>query len=475
MDCRILRQVTLKADGHLGCDDSVGYGIDLGRVSLAPRWRLRDTLDGPVYRHVRASFAAGRVPWPGVCEGCDLLSAGADPDDTLDRHFELLVEPTLACGLQCACCLRRQIIAGGRKVEPLDPALLEKVVVSCRDDGIRIDNVHYIGWGEPLMHGNFRRLFDIVKCAAPTADQMVTTAANVDFRTTVGDAALDRLVVSCDGATPKAYARYRRGGDFDAVVRFMRDAKRHGHAGTFVEWKYILFEHNDADADIRRAQELADDIGVDGLVFILTNSKWRSLRFTVDNAASLPLASPRATVTPAAAMGAVAATCAAFPGHHSDDRGWGRIDRCVASIGKFLTVEGWALDGSGSYAEVIELLVDARVRDRATAGLRRNDVVAAYPDAQGARCGFMFRVPLEGEALPRRVEVRVRGESGCAIIGGATRWHVPAVDVKQRADMPVRFVARRPAMGPEATAVSAPQALCRAAAPGRELTQPSTL
>jgi hypothetical protein len=25
MDCRILRQITLKADGHLGCDDSVGY------------------------------------------------------------------------------------------------------------------------------------------------------------------------------------------------------------------------------------------------------------------------------------------------------------------------------------------------------------------------------------------------------------------------------------------------------------------
>jgi hypothetical protein len=33
MDCRILRQITLTADGHLGCDDSVGYKIDLGHVS----------------------------------------------------------------------------------------------------------------------------------------------------------------------------------------------------------------------------------------------------------------------------------------------------------------------------------------------------------------------------------------------------------------------------------------------------------
>jgi molybdenum cofactor biosynthesis enzyme MoaA len=442
MDCRILRHVTLKADGHLGCDDSVGYGIDLGRVSLAARWRLRDVLEGPVYRHVRSSFLAGRVPWPGVCEGCDLLSGGAEPNDTLDRHLELLVEPTLACSLHCACCLRRQIIAGGRSTDALDPALLERLVVSCRDDGIVVDNVHYIGWGEPLMHGDFRRLFEIVKDAAPDADQMVTTAANVDFCSTVGNAALDRLVVSCDGANAAAYARYRRGGDFDTAVRFMRDAKRYGHTGVFIEWKYILFEHNDSDADIRQAQDLAEDIGVDGLVFIVTNSKWHSRRFTVDSTASLQIISPRTTVTPAAAMGAVAASCAPFEGHHGNEHGWGRIDRCEVSVGKFLTVEGWALDLSGSYAEMVELVIDGQTRGSRATDLRRMDVLDVHPEVQGARCGFMFRIPVEGETLPSVVEVRVRGASGGGSIGGVARWNRPAAEVKRRADMPILFFAR---------------------------------
>jgi len=95
MDCRILGQVTLKSDGHLGCDDSVGYGIDLGRVAPGGGWRLRDVLNGPVYSHVREAFRDGRVPWPGTCEGCDLLADGRAAEDTLDRHVDLLVDACL--------------------------------------------------------------------------------------------------------------------------------------------------------------------------------------------------------------------------------------------------------------------------------------------------------------------------------------------------------------------------------------------
>lgn len=83
MDCRILRQITLKADGHLACDDSAGYGIDLGLVRAGGKWKLRDILEGPIYSHVRSSFQQGRTPWPTVCEGCDLLALGAAPNDIL--------------------------------------------------------------------------------------------------------------------------------------------------------------------------------------------------------------------------------------------------------------------------------------------------------------------------------------------------------------------------------------------------------
>lgn len=436
MDCRILRHATLKADGHLGCDDSVGYGINLGHVSMAPGWRLRDVLEGPVYSHVRSAFRDGRVPWPGTCEGCDLFSAGAEPNDTLARRIELLVEPTLACNIACACCLRKQIVAKGRSTTGLDPAILARFVESARTDGITIDQVHYIGWGEPLMHGDFRALFDIVKNGAPEANQMVTTAGNVDFRSTVGDAALDRLIVSCDGSRQEPYGRYRRGGDLETVIRFMRDCRRYGDPGTFLEWKYILFEFNDSDADLLRAQEIADEIGVDSLLFIITNSKWHSERFTVDSPERVPLVSPVASMSPAAAMNAVAIEARGFRPSPETGEGRGHIDLCTVSVGKFLTVEGWALDRSGAAVDRIELLIDGEVRARSRTNLRRLDVVAVHPDAAGANCGYLFRLPVDPAALPGTVEVRCSGPSGAFVLGGRPNWRMSSSGLKRRRDLP---------------------------------------
>jgi len=441
MDCRILRHVTLKANGSLGCDDSIGYDIDLGRVELTPEWSIRDVFNAPKYRQIRTSFRDGKMPWPRFCKHCDLLSNGGVPVDTLDTRLELLVEPTLACTLSCACCMRKRIIAGGRDTKSLNPEILRRFVQSCRAEGIAIDQVHYIGWGEPLLHGDFRALFDIVAEYAPSSNQMVTTAANVDFRATVGDAALQRLVVSCDGATAVSYAKYRRGGDFDTVVRFMRDCRKFGRASIFLEWKFILFEHNDSDEEILAAQALAEEIGVDSLLFVLTNSKWHSQRFTAENLRELPLTSTIASVAPCAAMSAIAMT-GKLPGV-SLERQPGVIDICSVLQAGFITVEGWAYTEYRQYAEGVELLLDDRVVARTKPNLRRNDVAQAYPAAEGPNCGFFFRAPLHGRYLPEKVEVRVVSKRGNYLLGGRVSWQVPATVNKVRNDLPdADFIAR---------------------------------
>ena len=202
---------------------------------------------------------------------------------------------------------------------------------------------------------------------------------------------------------------------------------------TFLEWKYILFEHNDSDEDILRAQEIAEDVGVDSLLFIITNSKWHSERFTVDHLNDLPLRSPIATVSPAAAMNAVAFDCRIVPDH---TQGLGFIDKCTISVGKFLTVEGWALDESGAYASGVELLIDNAIRAKTRTTLRREDVLAAYPRSAGGRSGFMFRVPVNVDALPNSIKVRVSGASGETTVGGQTIWVSSSPGIKTRADLP---------------------------------------
>jgi hypothetical protein len=86
---------------------------------------------------------------------------------------------------------------------------------------------------------------------------------------------IDELTFSIDGATPESYARYRRRGDFDKAIRNLRalvDEKRSaGLDVPFVNWRYILFTHNDGDDEMRRARSLAADIGVDRLCWEITD------------------------------------------------------------------------------------------------------------------------------------------------------------------------------------------------------------
>jgi hypothetical protein len=68
---------------------------------------------------------------------------------------------------------------------------------------------------------------------------------------------------------------YRKRGDFDKAIRNLRAAvgeKRHGGRDVpFINWRYILFTHNDTDEEMERARAMAADIGVDRLCWELTD------------------------------------------------------------------------------------------------------------------------------------------------------------------------------------------------------------
>ena len=52
-----------------------------------------------------------------------------------------------------------------------------------------------------------------------------------------------------------------------------------------LEWKYLLFEWNDTDADIQRAKDLATEIGIDSILFTLTAGPYPSKCFVIGNQA----------------------------------------------------------------------------------------------------------------------------------------------------------------------------------------------
>jgi hypothetical protein len=415
MDCRVLRQLMLKADGNLVCDDSNGYFINLGQVSLAPGWSISQILTGGVYAHVRRAFQAGQTPWPSICETCDLFSKAGIPRDTLDSRIRLMIEPTLHCKLACPTCKRVQ--EGNRRSGSwdLDPDLFSALLHSCAKQRIAVEEIQYLGWGEPLLHTGFDRLTHVAREHAPAASQEVTTTGNVEFHDGLRFAQLDRVVISCDGVRPESYATFRRQGQLSAVFQFMRQARRGFEQAPFMEWKYIVFDHNDTDEDIINAQTLAESFGLDSILFILTNSKNRSRRFDVANMHEFPIRSKIASVMPAAAMMKTSWTGVVMP--ETSSLGEGRfaslyLDRCTITESNMAVFEGWSLASDLSYVDSVDLIRGNRVRSRVRTQHRRMDVLAARQGAQGPDCGFLIRFPIEQIELEESFLFAVKTRTG---------------------------------------------------------------
>jgi hypothetical protein len=402
MDCRILRQMMVKADGNIVCDDSNGYFINLGQVSEAPGWSIAQVLTGGVYAHVRRSFSEGRVPWPGICETCDLFSQNGIPRDTLGQKTRIMVEPTLHCRLACPTCKRGQESRRRAGSWDLSPPLFAALLKSCAKENILVEEVQYLGWGEPLLHAGFAELTQIARSLAPAAVQEVTTTGNIEWHAGLGDVSLDRMVISCDGVRQESYEKFRRRSDLAAVQRFMKDARAGLPAHTFMEWKYIVFDSNDTDEELLEAQRIAEAIGVDSLLFILTNSKNRSQRFETGSLAAFPLKSSIASVMPAAAMMKTSWVGQVLPDESqlgAQRRATLYLDRATITESDVIVLEGWSLGADLNYVESIDLIVGNQVRSRTRTIHRRQDVLSANPGSEGPDSGFIMRFPTD--AVPK--------------------------------------------------------------------------
>lgn len=382
MHCRVLNGITLRSDGRITCDDSLGYHLQLGEAIAGRDWKIRELTRGPIYAHIRQAFAGGTLPWRGTCENCDVLSPELPVNDTLDQSITLRIEPTLQCRLNCFSCKRKQAIRRRNDDWNLRPEVLESLIRACVADALSIEKVVFLGWGDPLEHPHFAALVEIIRHSYPQARIELTTHGNVDYRATLAGTRIDELVVSVDGARQATYEKYRRGGDFKSAVRFMKAAIANGQDLT---WKYIVFDHNDATEELHEAQLIAREIGVSRLLFVLTNSKGKSRQQSLSGIDTFPLIWSRATVSPAAALQRSATPYvpeARFIESTEADAPLFHLDRCHVTVDGLLSLEGWACERSGDPLAKVELEIEDEPRGELDLNLPRTDVneIFGYPD-----------------------------------------------------------------------------------------------
>jgi hypothetical protein len=189
----------------------------------------------------------------------------------------LYIECTAACNISCAqaCCAPETGITRTRQAGMLDFEVFRRVIDEAGPSLVRVD---FFNYGEAFLHKRAVEMCEYIKTAFPHIYLYTSTnglALTEEQARRLIRSGIDEVTFSIDGASPDTYAQYRKRGDFDKAIRNLTAAadekRRTGRDLPFLNWRYILFTHNDSDAEMSRARQMATDIGVDRLCWELTD------------------------------------------------------------------------------------------------------------------------------------------------------------------------------------------------------------
>jgi hypothetical protein len=272
--------MVLLCDGRLvcGCADPYGKRV-LGDLrtgaSVSAVWT------GERASTLRQDLVRGGSKFCGDCPlKLPLKKDEAPPERGLDVGLlpsRLYIECTAACNISCsqACCAPETGITRTRQAGMLDYDLFTRVV---DEAGPAVGRIDFFNYGEAFLHKRALDMVEYIKSRYPHVYLYTSTnglALTEDGARRLARSGIDEVTFSIDGATHESYVKYRQRGDFAKAIRNLTaltdEKRRHGLDVPFVNWRYILFTHNDSDAEMATARRMAAEIGVDRLSWEITD------------------------------------------------------------------------------------------------------------------------------------------------------------------------------------------------------------
>jgi Radical SAM superfamily len=271
--------MVLLCDGRLvcGCADPYGRRVlgDTKTDTVSAIWT------GPAASALRLDLNAGGSKFCGDCPlKLPLKKEEAPPIRDVNvaaLPSRLYIECTAACNISCnqACCAPETGITRTRQAGMLDYDLFTRVVDEAAPSLVRID---FFNYGEAFLHKRALDMVEYIKSRYPHVYLYTSTnglALTEDGARRLARSGIDEVTFSIDGATQDTYAQYRQRGDFAKAIRnltaLVDEKRKNGLDVPFVNWRYILFTHNDSDAEMDLARRMAADIGVDRLSWEITD------------------------------------------------------------------------------------------------------------------------------------------------------------------------------------------------------------
>lgn len=191
------------------------------------------------------------------------------------------IEPSRSCNLSCLGCYHGQK-SGIPKNSATNNNLQYSDFKSIIDPiSNTLLGISFSYLGEPLLNNS---LFEMVRYAhnknigTMFPSNLSVKLSEAKIRTLVASG-LDLLLVSLDGAKEKTYLKYRKGGDFNLILKNVdkiKAIKKELSSKTpRLVWKYTVFEHN--ENEVKWAKENYKKIGFDSLSlqYDMYNNKWK--------------------------------------------------------------------------------------------------------------------------------------------------------------------------------------------------------
>lgn len=180
--------------------------------------------------------------------------------------YFIFVDPGNICNLRCLHCptgLRRW----GRKPGLMTFEQFKKIFDQFFPYLIVVG---LYNWGEPFLNKDIYQMTQYAhkKNVATVISSNLNTIKPEDIDKII-NSGLDVLTVSLDGASPETYQKYRRGGDFNRVVKniklLVKRRKELEKKNPKLRWQFIVNCYN--EHEVEKAKNLARKIGVDQITF----------------------------------------------------------------------------------------------------------------------------------------------------------------------------------------------------------------
>jgi len=271
--------VVLMSDGTIvcGCADPFKRR-PAGNASIL---NIREIWNGPIFQGIREGLQKNN---PVLCAHCNLMGVAPKDSNVPSEKVvdslptRLFVEPCVSCNLSCyeACCNHENGIHFTRHNRLLSWDTYTKVIDELGPGLRRID---FFNYGESFIHPKAIEMIAYAKSRYPQIYLFTSTNGlllNTDKKLeALVESGIDEMTFSIDGARQETYQIYRRGGDFNKLMKIMKRLveikKEHKSDTPFINWRYILFRWNDSDEEMQLARKLATELDIDKLCWEITD------------------------------------------------------------------------------------------------------------------------------------------------------------------------------------------------------------